>query len=119
MSISTTMFIIRHGDTLYPTDNLGRKLIYGPDAPLTETGIGQAHSLSFELKKRGIWLDKIYTSPYVRARQTAEIISGDLGVGTLIEREELIDIRGPHHVGLLWEYAINGSLPRFDDHETH
>lgn len=119
MNSFTTIYLIRHGDVLYPHDSFGRRLIYDPDAPLTDKGIGQIHALALKLREDGVKFDKIYTSPYVRARQTAEILAGDLDIVTLIDREELVDIRGPHHVGLPWEDAIKGNLPRFDDHESH
>lgn len=119
METLTKLYFIRHGDTAYPTDSLGRKLIYGQKAPLTEIGIRQIQTLASRLKEGGIQFSKLYTSPFVRARKTAEIIAQDLNVPVLIEREELADISGPHHVGLLWERAIKGDLPKFEDHETH
>lgn len=119
MDALTRIYLIRHGDIAYPTDSLGRKLLYGPDEPLTEVGKKQIHALAAALREGNVSFNKIYTSPLVRARQTAKIIADNLGVTSLIEREELTDIHGPHHVGMLWEDVIRGDMPRFDDHETH
>lgn len=119
MESKTTIYLIRHGDVQYPTDTLGRRLIYGPEAELTEKGIQQMHTLAAKLREAGVQLNKIYTSPFVRVRQSAQILAKDLGVPHIIEREDLSDISGPHHVGLVWERAINGNLLNFADHETH
>lgn len=119
MSSITTIYLIRHGDTEYPTDSSGQKLIYGPEAKLTEKGIQQMHALALRLREAGIQLNTIYTSPFVRARQSAEILARALDISHIIDREDLADIRGPHHIGLAWEKTINGNLPRFTNHETH
>lgn len=119
MNTLTTIYLIRHGDTAYPTDNTGRRLIYGPEASLTEIGVQQIHMLASRLREDNVRFDKIYTSPYVRTRQSSGILAEDLGVPIPIVKEELIDIGAPHHVGLLWEDISRGNLPIFDDHETH
>ncbi|MBQ1206574.1 MAG: histidine phosphatase family protein, partial [Clostridia bacterium] len=52
------LYVIRHGDP-----------IYNPDS-LTEKGKRQAEALARRLAVNG--LDKIYSSPLVRAQQTAQ-----------------------------------------------
>jgi phosphohistidine phosphatase len=62
------IYIIRHADAL----PLGANGIQSDeDRPLSETGKKQAVLVANALKKRGIALDLIVTSPLVRAAQTA------------------------------------------------
>lgn len=63
------VYLARHGETIWNTQSRmqGRQ-----DSPLTDRGLKQAGSLSDAL--RSISLDRIWTSPAVRAVRTAEII---------------------------------------------
>jgi phosphohistidine phosphatase len=67
----TTLYIVRHayagehGDPRYPDDSL---------RPLTTEGIKQFRKAVKKLTKRGFAPQAVATSPYVRCRQTAEII---------------------------------------------
>lgn len=72
------LFAIRHGDIKYPYDKKGRKLVHGPNVPLSNLGKAQIHELGRRLTKEGIVLDAVYTSPYLRAEQTAKILSEEL-----------------------------------------
>ena len=71
------LYFTRHGESeanvLREISNRGRK------HPLTEKGRQQAQTLAAELQLAGI--AAIYTSPLLRAVQTAEILSEALGVG--------------------------------------
>lgn len=68
----SSFYFIRHGETEWNR----LKLIMGQtDIPLNETGIRQAHEARKMLTK--IEVEKIYSSPLQRARQTAEIINED------------------------------------------
>lgn len=65
-----TLLFTRHGET---EDNLAQRLSTAPPGPpLTELGCRQAAELAAALAGRA--LDAIYTSPLVRARQTAQIV---------------------------------------------
>lgn len=46
-----------------------------PDRPLTPEGIAGFKAVVAELKKLGIKLDRLYHSPWLRAIQTAELLS--------------------------------------------
>jgi broad specificity phosphatase PhoE len=71
-----TLLFTRHGET---EDNLAQRLSTAPPGPpLTELGCRQAAELAAALAERQ--LEAIYTSPLVRARQTAEIVGGDRGI---------------------------------------
>lgn len=66
----TTIFIVRHGQTVWNTQGRvqGQK-----DSPLTELGIQQAKNLAKEFKD--IHFDHIFSSDLLRAKRTAEIIA--------------------------------------------
>ena len=67
-----TIYIIRHGQTEKNKANLlqGRS-----DVPLNDIGIQQAEVVRDQFKTAGIRFDKVYSSPLIRAVQTAEIIT--------------------------------------------
>ncbi len=63
------LFLVRHGQTNW---NI-RKIAQGrTDIPLNETGIAQAEELRDKIKDRKF--DVCFTSPLIRAKQTAEIL---------------------------------------------
>jgi 2,3-bisphosphoglycerate-dependent phosphoglycerate mutase len=71
------LYFTRHGES---EANLLREISNrGLKHPLTEKGRQQARALAAELRLAGI--TSIYTSPLLRAVQTAEILSEALGVG--------------------------------------
>ena len=64
------IYVIRHGQT----ELNSRKVLQGrSDHPLNETGREQAKETAALLK--GVCFDKVYSSPLIRAVQTAEIIA--------------------------------------------
>ena len=65
------LYIIRHGDPHYPTDSL------------TERGVLQAEAVGKRLAAAGI--DKVFSSPMGRAKQTAEPTCRLLGLECNIE----------------------------------
>lgn len=67
-----SVYLLRHGQT----DWNKAYLIQGRvDIPLNEAGIAQAKALAKQLREEGVKIDLIFTSPLLRARQTAEIIN--------------------------------------------
>ena len=68
------LYIMRHGETEW---NLQGKLQGSVDVPLNENGIELAEKTRDGFLREGITFDKAFSSPYVRARKTAEIILGD------------------------------------------
>ena len=93
------LYIIRHGKT----DMNSRMLMQGrSDYPLNETGEEQAREAAKRLAEMNISIDKVYSSPLVRALRTAEIIAPSAGIARdsrLIEMEygpyEGMDLRNP------------------------
>ena len=85
------LFIIRHGKT----DMNSKMLMQGrSDHPLNETGLRQAAEAAEHLKSVGIRIDKIYSSPLIRAVQTANQLSD--GAEIVID-ERLIEMDyGPY-----------------------
>jgi phosphohistidine phosphatase len=68
------LYFIRHADAV----PLGEQDITADeDRPLTEAGQAQARQVGAALRRRGVALDLILTSPLVRARQTAEGLLAD------------------------------------------
>lgn len=71
--VRTRLFLIRHGETGW---NLEGRYQGQADPPLNEEGLRQARSLARRLRRRG--LEVLYTSPLLRAKTTADIVSGVL-----------------------------------------
>lgn len=88
------IYLIRHGETDY---NKKKRLQGVTDIPLNAQGIELAEKTAEGL--RNISFDRIYTSPLVRARRTAEIIRGDREV-EIIETDGLKEISFGDYEGL-------------------
>ena len=84
------LYLVRHGQT---NDNF-KSIVQGRiDNPLNDIGRSQAKETGLKLKKLNIKFDAIYSSPLIRAKESAEIINKELNIGSvevcfdLIERE--------------------------------
>ena len=75
------IFLARHGETDW---NVERRIQGTTDIPLNENGMRQAHSLGSYLDRlfhaEGGSLSYIFTSPLIRAKETAEIVGRRLDV---------------------------------------
>ncbi|MCH9613839.1 MAG: 2,3-bisphosphoglycerate-dependent phosphoglycerate mutase [Chlamydiia bacterium] len=80
-----TLYLVRHGETDWNEENRiqGRK-----DRPLTEKGKLQAKRVAEKLIHLDV--DKIYTSPLIRAKETSQIIS-TLHTTEIYEDERLLE----------------------------
>src|SRR5947208_6799033 len=65
------LYLIRHADAV-PLGEGGTT--EDADRPLTERGKKEAKQVGMMLRKKKVGLDKLVTSPFVRARQTADAI---------------------------------------------
>ena len=65
------LYLIRHADALALGE---RGISEDAERPLSEKGEDQARAAAAALRKRGIELDRLYTSPLLRAHQTADIL---------------------------------------------
>jgi len=77
-----------------------------PDSsrPLTEDGIRKTYASAEGLKKMAIQFDKVFTSPWLRASQTAAILSEVL---TTPSPEEMPELAGDHTAIELFEALQN------------
>lgn len=88
------VFLVRHGDAVGTTGKFhGLK-----DNPLTDKGVNEAIDVAKKLGKTGLNFRKIYTSPLSRTRDTAHIISDELGI-PVEERKELLPLDLGEYVG--------------------
>lgn len=115
------LYLIRHGEPEYSLNQEGKKVIYGPDVPLSDAGRIGIEKLAQKLEDSSI--DILFSSPYPRARQTADIIGSILKI-PVVEKENLKDLWVPGWVGVTFEEFIGlGSNvykqpPRSPDQET-
>jgi phosphohistidine phosphatase len=65
------LYLIRHADALALGE---RGITTDEERPLSEKGEAQSEAAATALQNRGIILEKLFTSPLVRARQTADIL---------------------------------------------
>jgi 2,3-bisphosphoglycerate-dependent phosphoglycerate mutase len=70
------IILVRHGET---EANRLRRFAVSDDIPLTETGRAQARELAAHLAKE-FRPDRLLSSPYMRARQTGEIVAAALNL---------------------------------------
>ena len=70
------LYIMRHGETDWNKQGI---LQGSTDITLNACGIQMAEITGVGLKKDNIVFDRIFSSPYLRAKTTAEIIARDLG----------------------------------------
>src|SRR4029077_4428252 len=84
---SNTLYLVRHGEN---PANITKEFSYhAVDYPLTPKGVLQAEQTAEYFSSRGV--DAIYTSPLLRARQTAEILARRIAVSVYL-REEMREI---------------------------
>jgi broad specificity phosphatase PhoE len=86
------IYIIRHGIT----ENNASGIRQSREGFLSQEGIAQARALSDKLSE--LTIDSIFTSPYPRARQTADIISAAVKGLQVQESEYLTEVRYPSEV---------------------
>lgn len=93
------IYLARHGQDM---DNAGGILNGQRDKPLTQNGIKQALEIAKKIKKANLTFNKVYTSPLLRTRRTAKIITDSLNLENaevfrdLIERDFGIMTGRPH-----------------------
>jgi broad specificity phosphatase PhoE len=78
------MILIRHGQSEFNVVYAATRVDPGiPDPRLTEEGRQQAAAIAADL--RGQPLQRLISSPYTRALETAEIIAAELGLDIVVE----------------------------------
>lgn len=104
-----SIIFVRHGQSQANAD----KMIAVADSPLTELGRAQAKATAEQLKHEHV--TAIACSPYIRARQTADILATELGIGAanihiideLHERGFGQKEGGPKEHESFWYYTVN------------
>ena len=89
------VFLARHGETDW---NLAGRWQGHTDVPLNATGRAQAAALAERLRREGI--EAVATSDLARARHTAEIVAGALGVPVAVVDPDLREQRFGRFEGL-------------------
>lgn len=79
--------LIRHGETDW---NRNRRLQGRTEIALNDTGVRQVHAAGTRLSQVEGW-QAVYTSPLLRARQSAQIIAQQLNLAKVTVAEELIE----------------------------
>lgn len=86
--MKTEIFIARHGQNV---DNVNNILNGHRDLPLTDVGREQARELGMGIRALGLNFDAVYTSPLIRAKETAEIAAKLAHLPTPIVAPDLIE----------------------------
>ena len=95
------IYLMQHGEAFTEDQD--------PERSLTRSGEDQIHSSGKALKKLGVEADLILSSPKKRARQTAEIVAGELGYSREgIAVTEVLEPLAPHEDAIAY-------LRRFGD----
>jgi len=96
--MKNTYYILRHGQTIYQKEGWGinYKPDENPNITLTEEGIKMVEVSVEKLKdltaQAGRNIDLIFSSPYERTRQTAEIVAKAVGIKEIHFDKRLVDI---------------------------
>ncbi len=95
------IYLIRHGET----DWNRKGLLQGQqDIPLNENGIALAQKTAKGMREDGISLDKIYSSPLLRAYETAQILASYLTDGAaVIADDRLKEMNFYDHEGQIYQ----------------
>lgn len=96
----TNIYIIRHAEVEYPLDKQGRRLMYSPKTHISRRGKDQLIKFAQDLKHKGIKLDSIETSKYIRAKESAEILAGVLGEPPIRLNSAFNDSHIPGYIGV-------------------
>jgi probable phosphoglycerate mutase len=104
-----TIVLLRHGESI---GNLESRWQGQSDFPLTDTGRAQSKALGERWKKEGEVFDLVITSPLSRARETAEIVAGHLGVA--VEEDSLWLERNIDELSGLTPPEVDRRFPRPD-----
>ena len=101
----TILYLIRHGETAGNSEGRFQGIV---DNPLNESGMQQAQMLgmAFSLSR----VDVLYTSPLLRARQTAQMIAQMHGLQKL---EPVVEPVALILVVWTWEISLEISLETF------
>jgi 2,3-bisphosphoglycerate-dependent phosphoglycerate mutase len=101
MEETHTFTFLRHGESVGNAEN---RFQGQADFPLTERGFAQARALAKRWQAEGITFDRAFSSPLLRARQTAETVCAALNVPLELDSD--------------WMEINNGLLAGLSDEEA-
>ena len=76
------IYVTRHGETEYSRDGI---VCGTTDCPLTDFGREQAISLAREIERQHLKFGIVYTSPLLRAKETAEIVAKAFDTALIVD----------------------------------
>lgn len=100
------LILLRHGKTVW---NEQHKLQGQRNIPLSEEGENEAWLLHDALVKHGVKFEKIYTSPLIRAKKTAVIVTGKQ-TGEMTVVDELREMSFGVNEGIHYELGEGADL---------
>lgn len=83
------LYFLRHGDAVESA------LLHDSERPLSELGLQQAGNAGRFLARMNATVELILSSPLLRARQTAEAVQQEIGIGTISTSEHLVPSSNP------------------------
>jgi broad specificity phosphatase PhoE len=86
--MNTTIYLLRHGEVYNPNGIFYVRL---PRFGISPKGKEQIHEVANYLKKEHV--DLLYSSPLLRARQSARVLQQDLKVSTIHYSASILEIR--------------------------
>lgn len=99
------IYLLRHGETDW---NIEGRLQGRMDIPMNKSGKEQITSIGHYLKDRGFSVGRIISSPLLRAKETAEIISKAIDFqGNILFDELLLERSFGKLEGVLWSPEID------------
>jgi phosphohistidine phosphatase len=81
------IYLLRHGEAARASD---ANVSHDSERPLTPRGRERLERASRGIRSLGVTFDRILTSPYRRARETAEIVAAALGKPEALRTEEAL-----------------------------
>ena len=96
------LFLLRHGIAVEPAEAAS-----DPARTLSAEGKKKMKHIARGMKALELSFDLVLSSPYARARETAEIVAGEFGILSVLEFTPLLEVGGDPSA-LLQELAARG-----------
>jgi len=107
MAGSNEVLLVRHGET---ADNASARFQGRLDTPLNDRGRVQSHELAQALRDEG--LRALYSSPLLRAHETASIIAAAIGLEPILD-ERLVEADAGEWAGRLIADILAGERAEY------
>jgi len=98
------LFLLRHGIAVDPGALSGAS---DADRPLSQEGKKKTRNIARGMKALELSFDLILSSPYARARETAEIVAHEFGLDAVVEFSPRLEVGGDP-ASLVAEIAARG-----------